>query len=83
MTGVADARGTTGGSRFLYEPFDAASARIEANERVMQERWGALEFRLNAIEMGIDRLERRLWLAVFGVMGAVGAQGVKYLMAMG
>ena len=25
---------STGGSRFLYAPFDAANARIEANERV-------------------------------------------------
>ena len=23
-----------GGSRFLYEPFDAAAARIEVNERI-------------------------------------------------
>ena len=34
-----------GGSRFLYDSFDAAAARIEANERVAQERWAALEFR--------------------------------------
>lgn len=70
------------GSRFLYDPFDLASARIEANERVMAERWDALEFRLNAIEVALERLEKRLWMAVMGVVGTVLAQGVKYLTAL-
>ena len=34
-----------GGSRFLYEPFDAAHARIEVNERIAEERWALLERR--------------------------------------
>jgi len=55
-----------GGSRFLYEPFDAASARIEAHERVTDERWKALERRLNGIETMLERLDRRMWLAVYG-----------------
>lgn len=67
------------GSRFLYDPFDAANARIDANERVFEERWDALEFRLKGIEVALERLERRLWLAAMGVVGAVLAQGVKYL----
>jgi hypothetical protein len=41
-----------------------ANARIEANERVLQERWTALTFRLEGIEKALERLERRLWLAV-------------------
>ena len=73
---------TTGGSRFLYDPFDAATARIEANERVLAERWEGLEFRLRAIEMTLERLERRLWLAVMGVVGAMLAQVVKYLILL-
>ncbi len=71
-----------GGSRFLYDPFDAANARIEANERVHEERWQALEFRLKAIEGALDRLERRLWLAVFGVVSVILAQGVGDLIQM-
>tara|TARA_R110002095_G_scaffold212787_1_gene202548 strand:+ start:6 stop:260 length:255 start_codon:yes stop_codon:yes gene_type:complete len=63
-----------GGSRYLYEPFDAATARIEANERVIEERWAGLERRLNAIELMLERLERRLWLAVYGVAATVVAQ---------
>ena len=77
MTRMALEKG--GGSRFLYDPFDAATARIDANERVMAERWDALEFRLNAIEVALERLERRLWMAVMGVVGAVLAQAAKLL----
>jgi hypothetical protein len=69
----------TGGSRYLYAPFDAANARIEANERVQDERWQALSFRLEGIEAALDRLERRLWLAVFGVVSVILAQGVNEL----
>ncbi|MFO7920990.1 hypothetical protein DZD18_08475 [Rhodobacteraceae bacterium W635] len=76
------ARGEAGGSRFLYAPFDAANARIEANERVAEERWQALEFRLNAIETALERLERRLWLAVFGVVSVVLAQAIKEIVQM-
>lgn len=75
-------RGTAGGSRFLYAPFDAANARIEANERVHEERWQALEYRLNAIETALERLEKRLWLAVFGVVSVVLAQGINDLIQM-
>ena len=63
----------SGGSRYLYEPFDAASARIEANERVINERWHGLERRLLMIETTLERLERRLWLAVYGAAGMLAA----------
>lgn len=69
-----------GGSRYLYAPFDVASARIEANERVMQERWQALEFRLVGIETALARLERRLWLAVYGVLAVVLAEAFTHLL---
>lgn len=64
----------SGGSRYLYDSFDSAHARIEANERVSEERWAALEYRLQRIEAMLERLERRLWLAVYGVVAAVLAQ---------
>lgn len=70
------------GSRYLYAPFDAASARIEANERVQDERWQALSFRLEGIEHALERLERRLWLAVFGVVSVILAQGVNELIQL-
>lgn len=67
------------GSRFLFDSFDAAHARIEANERVMEERWAGLEYRLAQIEAGLDRLERRIWLGVYGVAAFLLAQGAEAL----
>ncbi|WP_102224344.1 GTA head formation protein, RCAP_rcc01685 family [Acidimangrovimonas sediminis] len=64
-----------GGSRFLYDSFDATAARIEANERVAEERWTGLERRLGQIEVALDRLERRIWMAVYGALIFMLAQG--------
>ena len=72
----------TGGSRYLYAPFDAANARIDANERVQEERWQALNFRLEGIETALERLEKRLWLAVFVMISVVLAQGLHDLLRM-
>ena len=63
-----------GGSRFLFDSFDAASARIEANERVADERWAALDFRLAQIDAALERLEKRIWLGVYGVAAFLAAQ---------
>lgn len=60
-----------GGSRFLYEPFDVAHARIEVNERIAEERWQQLERRLNHIEGTLERLERRMWLAAYGAASLI------------
>lgn len=70
------------GSKFLYAPFEVANARIEANERVAQERWAALEYRLGRIEASQERVERRLWLAVYGVVAVILAQGVTSLLSV-
>jgi hypothetical protein len=69
------------GSRYLYEPFDAAAARIDANERVFEERWLALERRLTRIERMLDRFEKRLWLAVYGVMGVIVTESILTLVS--
>lgn len=63
-----------GGSRFLYDPFDVASARMEVNERILEERWAQLERRLNHIEVTLDRLEKRMWLAVYGAASLILAE---------
>ena len=65
-----------GGSRFLYEPFDATAAKIETVEKVNEERWRGLERRLNGIEAMLERLERRLWLAVYGIAAFILSQAV-------
>ena len=76
-------RQSVGGSRYLYDSFDAAQARMEAHERVADERRAALEYRLGRIEGAIERLERRLWLAVYGVLAGVLAHGALALLATG
>ena len=68
------------GSRFLYDSFDAAQARIEANERVAQERWAALDYRLGQIDAVLERLERRIWVGVYGVAAFLLAQMAEALM---
>ncbi len=69
-----------GGSRYLYESFDAAAARIDAHERVMQERWSALDFRLAQIDAALERLEKRIWVGVYGVAAFLLAQGAEAIM---
>jgi len=71
----------SGGSRYLYEPFEAA-ARLETHAQVNDERWRSLERRLGTIEGALERLERRLWLAVYGVVGFVLTRGVLTLLEM-
>ncbi len=68
------------GSRFLYDSFDAASARIEANERVADERWAALDYRLAQIDAVLERLEKRIWVGVFGVAAFLLAQMAETLL---
>lgn len=62
------------GSRYLYDGFDAAAARIEANERVAEERWAALDYRLEQIDAVLERLEKRIWVGVYGVAAFLLAQ---------
>jgi hypothetical protein len=69
---MSDAKERSGGSRYLYEPFEYARAdTVKANERVQDERWRGLEYRLGQIEQMLERLERRVWLTIFGVTAAV------------
>ena len=58
--------------RYGFEAFDCAPAlRLEAHERVAQLQHDAL----------LHRLEKRLWLAVYGVVGAILAQAFQPLLA--
>lgn len=74
------ARRSVGGSRFLYDSFEAAQARIDAQERVFEARKEALEFRITRLEQSVERLERRLWLAVYGVAAGVLLHGALALL---
>ena len=71
-----------GGSRFLYEPFDVANARIDVAERIAEERWAQLERRLVQIEATLDRLEKRIWVAVYGAASLILADIAYGLLSM-
>ena len=75
------ARRSPEGSRFLYDSFDPAAARIEANERVADERWAALEYRLEQIDAVLERLEKRIWLGVYGVAAFLLSQMAEAIIA--
>jgi hypothetical protein len=74
-------RRAEGGSRYLYDSFDATAARVEANERVAEERWTGLAYRLGQIEDTLERLEKRIWVGVYGIAAFLLAQGAEAIMA--
>lgn len=88
------ARRVAGGSRFLFEPFEYdgtpdREARVrqaqevrEVHEKLLDMRFAALDGRLTRIEEMMERLERRLWLTVYGVVATVLAQAVKALVTL-
>ena len=70
------------GERYGFEAFDCAPAlRLEAHERVARLQHDAVLHRLERMEAAMERLEKRLWLAVYGVVGAILAQAFQPLLA--
>lgn len=71
-----------GEARYGFERFDCAPAlRLEAQERVTKLQFDSLNRRLDKIEMLIERLEKRLWLTVYGVVGVILAQAFQGILA--
>jgi len=69
--------------RFAYDPMDLnPNLRIEANERVAAFQFDALNKRLDRIDEMMVRLERRLWLTVYGVAAAILAQAFQSFLAV-
>lgn len=68
------------GERYGFEDFDCAPAlRLEAHERVAKLQFDGLGKRLDRIELLIERLEKRLWLTVYGVVAVILAQAIQPL----
>lgn len=60
-----------------YEPFECAPGlRLAAHERVSQIHYENLNRRLDRLDEMIERLEKRMWLAVYGVAAAILAQAL-------
>jgi len=68
--------------RYGFEPLDCAPAlRLEAHERVSELQVKAMQERLDRLDAAIERLERRLWLAVYGVVAAILVQAFQPILA--
>jgi hypothetical protein len=65
----------------LLERFPCAPGlRLEAHERLTEVHFDNLLRRIDRLEEVIERLERRLWLTVYGVVAAVLATGLQSIM---
>lgn len=65
-----------------YERFACAPGlRLEAHERLTEVHFENLVRRLDRLEELMERLEKRLWLTVYGVVAAVLATGFQSIMA--
>ncbi|MGH1451748.1 MAG: GTA head formation protein, RCAP_rcc01685 family [Paracoccaceae bacterium] len=70
------------GGRYGFETFDCAPAlRLEAHERLSSLHLEGQNRRLEKLEQVMDKLERRLWLTVYGVVGAILAQAFQSILA--
>jgi len=65
-----------------FERFACAPGlRLEAHERLTEVHFDNLVRRLDRLEELMERLERRLWLTVYGVVAAVLGIGLQSVMA--
>lgn len=61
-----------------YERFDCAPGlRLEAHERVSAIHHENMQRRMDRLEELMERMERRLWLTVYGVVAVILAQAVQ------
>ncbi|MCV6586328.1 MAG: hypothetical protein OIF47_12390 [Marinibacterium sp.] len=65
-----------------HEAFDCAPGlRLRAHEKVSQIHHDHLCRRLERLEEMLERLERRVWLTVYGVVAAILAQSFQSIVA--
>ncbi|WP_273523658.1 GTA head formation protein, RCAP_rcc01685 family [Rhodosalinus sediminis] len=58
-------------------PACAPALRLEAHEAMARLQFETVHRRLEKIEAMMERLERRLWISVYGVVGMILAQAVQ------
>jgi hypothetical protein len=77
-------RSAGSGSRYLYEPFEFASVhRIEAHEKIVENQFDALERHFERLEAAVDRLEKRMWMSLYGVVGVILAEVLRAYLDFG
>ena len=81
---AARRRSAGSGSRYLYEPFEFATVhRIEAHEKIVETQVEAMERHFERLEAAVDRLERRMWMALYGVVAVILAELARAYMDFG
>lgn len=67
--------------RYGFEAFDCAPAlRLEAHERVSTLHIEGLNRRAEKLEALVEKLEKRLWLAVYGVVAVILGQAFQSIL---
>ncbi|MFQ6553302.1 hypothetical protein AAD018_013275 [Aestuariibius insulae] len=56
--------------------------RIAAHERIAALQFAQLDTRLEKIEAMMERLDKRLWLTVYGVVGVILAQAFQSILTV-
>ncbi|MEM8556097.1 MAG: hypothetical protein AAGF71_14885 [Pseudomonadota bacterium] len=73
----------SGGSRFLFEPFQYGPKEFQAaHDKILQMKFDAVDVRLARMEGLMERMERRLWITVYGVVATILAQTVRALLTV-
>lgn len=71
-----------GSNRFRFEKFDCGPGlRLAAAERISALQFKQFDDRMARIEELMERLDRRLWLAVFGVVAVFLTDAARNLIA--
>ena len=69
------------GDSFGFETYECApSLRLEAYQAMAKLQFDTVNRRLEKIEAMVERLERRLWITVYGVVGMILAQAMQSIM---
>lgn len=67
----------------IRETFECGpSVRLEAQERVTALQFMQMNKQLGKIEMMMERLERRLWLTVYGVVAVILTKAVQSILLL-
>ncbi len=65
-----------------FERFECAPGlRLQAHERVADIQHKNLMARLDRVEQMMERLEKRLWLMVYGIVAMILGQGLQSILA--
>ena len=67
--------------RWAVEPFECAPGlKLQAHERLSRVQMDGLMQQIARLEAVIERLERRLWVTVYGVVGVILAQAFQSIL---